>query len=194
MLLISHPISECAAMSQHRIISRLALALLSIAMLPAHAHRPDNEMLRLSLADDTVRLMTSIEGRQLLEFDIDRDGALSRLEFDTQFDDIAAWVDRHISVVGADSHEAEVVFTDMPVPDHSQLSDGDPVTHVRIIRNYRVGAGKMVPIVRFDLFDRSHAVAYRNYQVHTGDGSKVGAITSLNNTIELRMADSSAML
>lgn len=163
---------------------RLASIALIIATAPgAFAHAGYDELLRIDVEAGFVKLSMSLDGKNLLAFDSNGDGKLSKKEFTTASDSIAAWIDENIVFVGRDHARAKPTFSDLPIDEFDQLGDSDAVEHIRVLRGYPVGDGTGEMMIRFNLFECARS--QRNYLVWNAGKTSEGVLTPEVNVVML---------
>ena len=153
----------------------------------AFAHAGHDQLLRIDVEKEVVRLSLSLDDASLSKFDSNGDGKISRKEFTTAFDEISAWIDEKIIFVNRDHMRSKAVFSDMPITGYEQLNDGDDIEHVRILRSYPIGKGDGTMMIRFTIFD--HTNTWHEYVVWSGGAVTSGVLTPESNVVTLGATD-----
>lgn len=165
---------------------RTAIGAIAISMAVATAphavaHAGHDKLLRINVEKDMVRLSLSLDGDQLLAFDSNGDGKLSKTEFLVAFGSISIWIDERIDFVGRDNRRTKATFSDLPITGFEQLGDTDDVEHIRVLRSYPVGKGQVAMMIRFNLFDDANSS--RHYAVWNAGKVSEGVLTPESNVV-----------
>jgi len=136
-------------------IGLLVLAAAGIALVdPVLSHGGHDENIRLIGSERGTQLRFVVQAEHLLWFDTDRDGLLSRAEFDHQSADIDDYVD---ACLNARSGTGDLILPSMrdhPVGDYHDLAQSDAIQRIRFIRAYDAEAS--LATLNFTCFPGTH--------------------------------------
>jgi len=152
-----------------------ALALLAPLDAAADTDRAGHDQsLRILVSATSVTLITSVPEQQLLAFDSNNDGRLSRQEFDARRDQISHFIDTNLNLISADGLSLPLSFSDMPISGYRQLAPDDKIGQLRIIRRYAIPEGDRAQALITTLpFNQDATV---NYQIVRIDGQSRGQL------------------
>ncbi len=120
----------------------------------ARSHGGHDENVRVISDERGTQIRFVVEADALLWFDSNRDGALSRKEFDSQSSAIANYVDRCLDARSLAGAPLTPHRSDQPVTGYADLAPTDPVERIRFIRVYAL---KTSPVrLNFSCFPGSH--------------------------------------
>jgi len=121
---------------------------------PALGHGGHDENIRVIGTERGTQVRFVVTAEELLWFDTNRDGKLSRGEFDRQQDRIGAYVDLCLDARSALGLQIDPDVSDHPISGYSALRKSDPVASVRFIRGY--AADSQLARLDFTCFPGTH--------------------------------------
>ncbi len=121
---------------------------------PALGHGGHDENIRVIGNDRGTQVRFVVSAEELLWFDTDRDGLLSRGEFDRQQDRIDAYVDLCLDARTQNGLRINPDVSDHPISGYGSLRETDPVASIRFIRGY--AAGSQLAQLDFTCFPGTH--------------------------------------
>lgn len=143
----------------------------------ARSHGGHDEHVRIIGDERGTQIRFVVEAEELLWFDRNRDGALSRDEFDSQSEAIASYVDRCLDARSLAGVPLTPHRSDQPVAGYRDLAPTDPVERIRFIRVYAL---KTSPIkLNFSCFPGSHG---ERHVVAVGGRETIPQILQPNQT------------
>jgi hypothetical protein len=102
----------------------------------ARGHGGHDENIRVISDHRAIQIRFVVEATELLWFDTNRNGVLSRQEFDSQAVAIALYVDRCLNARSSGGASVAPQRSDQPISGYADLSPTDPVERIRFIRVY----------------------------------------------------------
>lgn len=162
----------------------IGIVAIYISCMPsAEAHKSHASILNVSIVENNISLETVLEMKHLKAFDTNKDGKISKLEFDNQQKEISHWVDENINLITQSAVDFTTLFSDMPISNYSTLREDEAIKHLRILRRYKASKDALPLFISVNLFDASSRQPFLIYS----DGLKhSGHITQKNQKIRLK--------
>ena len=126
----------------------------------AQAHGGHDPRLKVFISENEIRVETSLDVGVFMQFDTNKDGHLTVSEYETQYRDIAAWIDENVQLTGNNAKSVTPYFSDAPIVGRGHLQSSNKVENVKILRRYKLGVGPGDQTLNIKLYEHSPQLLY----------------------------------
>lgn len=126
----------------------------------ALAHGGHDPRLKVFVSENEIRVETSLDVEAFMKFDANKDGRLTVNEYETQYQNIAVWIDENVQLKGDDANPVTPYFSDAPIVGRGHLQSSDKVENVKILRRYKLGVRPGDQTLNIKLYEHSPQLLY----------------------------------